>query len=81
MGYCQALLHPAKTATPTKDVGLPYVIEQEYAEDNNDIVCTLKVVDSEGTLLAVVCPSCSHRYAPHSLLNGVTCVRSRLRRR
>jgi hypothetical protein len=52
MGYCQAFLHPAKKATPTNDLGAPCVVEHEYAEDNNEIVCTLKVVDSEGTLLA-----------------------------
>jgi hypothetical protein len=75
MEYCQAFRHPAKKATPTNDVGgqaaaptddvgLPVVVEQGYAEDNNEIVCTLKAVDNEGTLSAVVCPSCSHRNAP-----------------
>jgi hypothetical protein len=64
MGYCQAFLHPAKKAAPIDDVGLPFVVEPEYAEDNDEIVCTLKMVDSEGTLLAVVCRSCSHRNAP-----------------
>jgi hypothetical protein len=67
MGCCQAFLHPAKKATPTNDVGAPGAVEQEDAEDNNEIVCTLKVVDSEGTLLAVVCPPCSHRNAPHAI--------------
>jgi hypothetical protein len=51
-------------AAPTDDVGLPFVVEQGYAEYNNKIVCTLKAADSKGTLLAVVCPSCSHRNAP-----------------
>jgi hypothetical protein len=69
MGYCQAFLHPAKKATPTNDVGAPCVVEQEYAEDNNETVCTLKVVDSEGTLLAVVCPPCSHRNSPQVMTN------------
>lgn len=64
MEYCQACLHLAKKATPTDDVGLPVVVEQGYAEDNNEIVCTLKAVDNEGTLLAVVGPSCSHSNAP-----------------
>jgi hypothetical protein len=67
IGYCQAFLHPAKKATPTNDVGAPCVVEQADAEDNNEIVCTLKVVNSEGTLFAVVCPPCSHSYAPHAM--------------
>jgi hypothetical protein len=67
MGYCQAFLHPAKKATPTNDVGAPCVVEQADAEDNNEIVYTLKVVSSEGTLLTVVCPPCSHRYALHAM--------------
>ena len=53
MGYCQAFLHPARKATPTNDVGAPCVVEQEGAKDNNEIVCTLKMVNSEGTLLAL----------------------------
>jgi hypothetical protein len=64
MGYCQAFLHAAKKATPTNDLGAPCVVEREYAEDNNEIVCTLKVVDSKGTLLVVVCPPGSHCNAP-----------------
>jgi hypothetical protein len=36
----------------------------EDAEHNNEIVCTLKGMNSEGTLLAIVCPPCSHRNAP-----------------
>jgi hypothetical protein len=67
MGYCQAFLHPARKAPPTNDVRSPRAVEQEDAKDHNEIVCTFKVVDSEGTLLAVVCPPCSHRNAPHAM--------------
>ena len=64
MGYCQAFLHPARKATPTNDVGAPCVVEQEGAKDNNEIVCTLKVVNSKGTLLALVAMTLNFRAGP-----------------
>ena len=37
------------------------------AKDNNKIVGILKVVNSEGTLLAVVRPPYSHHNTPHAM--------------